>query len=225
MNGDAAEAPAASSPAGASAVLLVFAKAPVPGRVKTRLAADVGAAAATAVYRVMGRTVVDAVRVGPWRTVVCYHPPDALAEVRAWLGGELDYWPQQGHDLGARMDQALRRALASSSRACLIGTDTPRVDAARVHEALVALEAADVVFGPAEDGGYYLLALRQPAPELFRRIPWGTSRVLARSTARAAAAELSVALLPPLADVDTVSDLASFPDLARTIDGTGGLAP
>lgn len=199
-------------------MLLVFAKAPVTGRVKTRLAADVGTRAATAIYRIMGRTVVDAVRSGPWRTVVCYHPPDALAEVRAWLGEELEYWPQQGPDLGARMDQAFGRALGSTRRVCLIGTDTPAVDAARIHEALAALEAAEVVFGPAVDGGYYLLALREPMPELFRQIPWGTSQVLARSTAKAGAAELSVALLEPLADVDTVSDLASYPDLARAID-------
>ncbi len=221
MNGNAAGGPPASPvpPGGAPAVLLVFAKAPVAGRVKTRLAADVGAQAAAAIYRLMGRTVVDAVRGGPWRTVVCYHPPDALAEVRAWLGEELEYWAQQGADLGTRMDQALRRALGSARRACLIGTDTPAVDAIRVREAFTALEGAHVVFGPANDGGYYLLGLREPAPELFRQIPWGTSQVLARSTAEAAAADLSVALLAPLDDVDTVSNLTDYPDLARVIDG------
>ncbi len=217
---DPAPQPSSTGRPDAPRILLVFAKAPVAGEVKTRLAAGVGDHAAAEIYRVMGRRIVEAVRNGAWRTVVCYAPPGALTEVREWLGEDHEYWAQRSGDLGARMDQALRAALAQAPRACVVGTDAPDLDAARVGEAFEALDGADVVFGPADDGGYYLLALRAPArPELFRRMPWGTSEVLARSRERAELLGLSVAMLDPLRDVDTMSDLAEYPDLLPARDG------
>lgn len=190
------------------AVLLVFAKAPRPGAVKTRLAADVGADRAARIYRAMGRGVLDGVRGGAYEAVVCYTPAGAGEEVRAWLGeGGMAFRPQADGDLGARMAEAFAYALGRASRACVIGTDAPDVDGRRVEEALAALDAADVVLGPAVDGGYYLMALRAPARGLFEGIPWSTDRVLERTVERAGELGLTVHLLERLADVDRAADL------------------
>ncbi len=188
--------------------LLVFARAPEAGRVKTRLAAAIGDSRAHEVYRQLGRRVVDQVRDGPWSTVICHDPPGAERALRAWLGDDrLKFQPQDPGHLGERMAAALKDALSTGAPACLVGTDAPGVDASLVSEAFDALEQADVVFGPALDGGYYLVALRSPAPELFRDIPWSTGQVLSRSVDRARTMGLRVHLLLPLRDVDTLADL------------------
>lgn len=189
-------------------MLLVFAKAPRPGHVKTRLAVDVGHREAARIYRELGREVVDAVRPGPWRTVVAYAPRGAGREVADWLGRrDVEYWVQEGDDLGERMERAFDRAFGSASRVCVVGTDAPSVDGSVVAEAFRALDDADVVVGPARDGGYYLLALARPLPRLFRDIPWSTEAVLATTLDRVRAAGLSHHLLTPLTDVDTLADL------------------
>ena len=192
-------------------VLLVFARAPRPGRVKTRLAADLGEERAAAVYRALGRGVVDRVRGGPWRTWIVHDPPDAAAaaEVEAWLGAEgLELHPQDPGDLGRRMERAFDRAFrAGARRVAVVGTDAPDVDAAHVGAALDALDDADVVLGPAADGGYWLLALARPRPELFRDVPWSTAQVLGVTRRRAAALGLRVRELEVLTDVDVAADL------------------
>lgn len=189
--------------------LIVFAKAPRPGTVKTRLAADLGDDEAARIYRALGRGVVDAVREGPWRTVVAFAPPGAREEMEAWLGAHgLAFRPQTGGDLGARMYGALAAELAAgANRVCVVGTDAPGVDAALVHEAFAALEERDVVLGPARDGGYYLLATTRPHRGLFQDIPWSTPQVLERTRRRAGELGLDVHLLAPLTDVDRLADV------------------
>lgn len=192
-------------------LLLVFVKAPRPGRVKTRLARDVGAETAARIYRRMGRAVVDAVSDGPWKVRIYYTPTDAEEEVRDWLfegGAEpLEMADQSPGDLGERMRRALEEGLGEAERVCVIGTDAPDLDAGLVDVAFRSLEGHDVVLGPALDGGYYLLGLRAPQPELFREIPWSTDQVLNRTLERAAGLGLTCALLPSLSDVDTLEDL------------------
>lgn len=189
--------------------VLVFARAPVPGRVKTRLAADVGDDEAARIYRRLGRDTVDAVRDGPWSVTVHVEPPDAEAidSVRAWLGPRVRYRGQVAGDLGDRMASAIEDALARVEAVCVVGTDLPHLDASMVRGAFEALENHDVVLGPATDGGYYLIGMTDPHPELFREIPWSTEDVLAHTVQRAADRELRVAKLEPRTDVDTVADV------------------
>ncbi len=191
--------------------LLVFARAPVVGTVKTRLAATLGDEAATRIYRRMGRHVVDRVRGGPYRVALFYDPPGARAQLQEWLGTEgLLFHAQPRGDLGERMLSAFRWAFASGGAACIIGTDAPDIHSALVLRAFQALEgsnAPDAVFGPAADGGYYLLGLRGMVERLFEGIPWGTGRVLAESLRVAESVGLSVELLPTLADVDRPEDV------------------
>ena len=196
------------------ATLLVFAKAPRPGEVKTRLARSLGRGgspdheAATALYRRMGRLIVGRVAEAPAILTVCYDPPGAEAEVRDWLGPAPErYWQQGAGNLGERMSRMFTLAFEVPGRAVVIGTDTPAVGAGTVTRALAALDTADVVLGPSRDGGYYLMALREPCPALFRGIAWSTGTVLAETLARARQCRLRVTLLEVESDVDTAADL------------------
>jgi len=210
---------------------VVFVKAPRPGATKTRLVPVLGAEGAAALSRAMAEAALAATTPGPgeYERLVFFDPPDAAGELRSWLPG-LRLIPQAGADLGERMQNALAHALGrGADRAAVIGTDTPRVDRERVNEALTALDTADLVLGPAEDGGYYLLALSRTWPELFTGVSWSTPEVRTETLERAAALGLRVHQLPFLRDVDTADDLraewpglrprlVSNPDLVRAID-------
>jgi rSAM/selenodomain-associated transferase 1 len=189
----------------------VFARAPQLGRVKTRLAADVGNAAALAAYLELGRTcwheVTMARRLTAARAILAFTPSDAEESMAAWLPGADAYLPQCAGDLGARMRHALERETAAGARRILtIGTDCPTLSAATIVVAFDSLRDADVVIGPATDGGYYLIGVREPHEVLFRDVPWSSDRTLAVTLERAGEAGLSVRLLEKLSDVDTLSD-------------------
>jgi hypothetical protein len=177
--------------------------------VKTRLAAAIGPEAAADLYRALVEHVLETTtpEPGQYERLVFFDPPEALDEMRAWLPG-VRLLAQSGGGLGARMADAFARAFARGARrVAIVGTDVPGVSRATANEALSALDAADVVIGPAEDGGYYLLALREPQPGLFAGIEWSTPGVRGQTLERAAAAGLSVRELGRLRDVDTLEDL------------------
>lgn len=190
------------------AMVLVFARAPRAGDVKTRLAASVGDRAAADIYRRMGRMVIDQLAGVHAVITVCYDPRGAEEEVRAWLGDAPErYWPQPEGDLGRRMRLMFDRAFEVADRAVVIGTDAPMVGADTVLRALEALDSADVVLGPATDGGYYLMGLRAPGPALFTDIPWSTETVLSDTVARARASGARLTYLEVRSDIDTADDL------------------
>ena len=191
--------------------LVVFARAPELGRVKTRLAAEVGAERALAIYRELASRVLDAVRDGPHQIVIAHSPADAEPGMRAWLGDAFAYAPQCDGNLGARMTHAFASTLeAGAERVVLIGTDCPTIGAETVAAAFAALDEADVVFGPALDGGYYLVGARKLHPLLFQAVPWSSERTLAVSLDLARRAGLRLALLPSMRDVDTAADWRAY---------------
>jgi hypothetical protein len=202
--------------------LVVFLKHPRPGGVKTRLAAAIGAEAAAGLYRALAEQVLEATTpaAGDYERLVFFDPPESLPQMRHWLPG-VRLMAQSGDELGARMADAFARAFArGASRVAIVGTDAPGVSRATVREALSALDTADVVIGPADDGGYYLIALRAPRPELFAGIEWSTPGVRGQTLARAAAAGLSVRELARLRDVDTLEDLrAEWPAVRALLGG------
>lgn len=190
--------------------MLVFLRAPEPGKVKTRLAASIGAPAALAIYRRLAEhTLAEARALAEEVQVRVHHTPaDAAPAVRAWLGDGLALLPQAEGDLGARMGDAFDRAFADGcGRVVIIGSDLPEMSAGLLRSAFAALDQADAVIGPARDGGYYLLGLTHPVSGVFDGIAWSTPEVFAGTMLRLRAAGMEPVTLPTLADVDVVADL------------------
>ena len=178
--------------------LSIFAKAPVPGHVKTRLRPVLDEEQAARLAAAFVRdTLLKAAQLGPPVTV--YYAGDRALLVP--LAPPNVRWAEQaGGDLGARM--------ACVPAPCLIlGADSPHLPLSLLSAALAAVPAYDVVLGPADDGGYFLIGLRAPQPALFEGIAWSTETVLAQTLAKAAALTLSVSLTPPWYDLDTPDDL------------------
>ena len=197
----------------ATDVLAVFVKDPRPGTVKSRLAGALGAEAAAAVYRVMAEGVVrrTAPRSDEYGRVIVFDPPESGGTVGEWLGVEAAVlMPQSPGDIGARMARAFEELFERGARrVALTGTDVPALEREDVRAALESLDEHDVAIGPATDGGYYLIALKRPQPELFRGIGWSGPGVLTRTLERAATGNLDVRVLRTMGDVDTVEDLAA----------------
>ena len=192
-------------------------KAPVPGLVKTRLAASLGEERACQIYRLMVERVFAEVP-AHWRIEVHGAPPEKLDVLAAWLGARAAYRPQCGGDLGARLIHASASAFAAGAESVvLLGGDCPWQTRAFFQEAETALAAHDLVIGPARDGGYTLLAAKTLHCELFEGIAWSTASVFAETLARTLSLGLRVALLDPLEDVDDVAAwqaarIGFFPD-------------
>lgn len=192
--------------------LIVFLKAPRPGTVKTRLARALGPEVACDAYRRLVATLLNQLAELPG-VELCYSPDDALEEVRPWLREGWRSAPQRDGDLGERLRRAFDRTFAEGAeRIVVVGSDCPTVIPSDIHAAWNGLHTHDVVLGPAIDGGYWLIGLRRPQPELFRDIPWGESTVLRRTVERARRSGLSLELLREQRDIDTVDDWRHFLD-------------
>ncbi len=189
-----------------------MARHPVPGRVKSRLAVHLGPERACALYRAFVLDLAERLRTLPYEVTWVYEP--ATAPFHELVGGARCR-AQTGSDLGERMAHAIAASMRDGATPVLvIGADVPHVPAASLAEAVAVLAGnVDLVLGPAEDGGYYLVGLSAPAPALFRKVPWGTARVLEVTLARAADAGLRTHLLPPTFDVDEVQDLERLAEL------------
>lgn len=188
--------------------LLVFLKAPRIGFVKTRLAREVGEAQAHAAYVALVERQLAALPASV-RVDVVFTPAEAEDELRDWLGGGFEYFAQVEGGLGERLDAAVAAAFErGAARVICIGGDCPGLGAETIAaaDALLA-EGKDLVFGPSEDGGYYLLGLRRPIPEIFTEIPWSGPDTLEASVKKAQALELSFGILETLYDVDRSVDL------------------
>lgn len=188
--------------------LLIFIKNPIPGKTKTRLAAEVGNDRALRMYDQLltyTRGVAEAVRA---RRMLYYS--ETILSNDGWSNTHFEKYVQEGTDLGARMEKAFVRAFEQSNRVLIIGSDCPGISAALLEEAFNALDAADMVLGPALDGGYYLLGLRKLQPALFHDMVWSTDRVAAETLGRAAKLGLRVHQLVPLSDVDYLEDWVRY---------------
>ena len=197
-------------PAGGGDRLIVLSRYPLPGETKTRLIPAIGAVNAARCQQRMTEHAVTVAKAAAGEVEFRYAGGTA-AKVRRWLGGTVIAKAQGPGDLGRRLDRSFGEAFADGcARVVLIGADTPGVTAPILAEAAAALDDHDVVLGPADDGGYYLIGLRQPAG-LVDRIAWSTSTVLAETTARAREAGLSIRMLDRLSDVDLPGDFDRLP--------------
>jgi rSAM/selenodomain-associated transferase 1 len=199
-------------------LLQQFAKAPVAGSVKTRMIPSLDAREACTLHEQLltwtGTQLLAA----------------QLAPVELWVSGSGNYpvfnrllaqgvsglREQSGPDLGARMYHALADGLARHEQVILVGSDCPAIDAAYLALAVTALASNDLVLGPADDGGYVMIACRRVVPEVFADIRWGTDSVLAETVVRVRAAGLDYELLPSLCDIDRPEDLAYWYELSSS---------
>jgi rSAM/selenodomain-associated transferase 1 len=188
----------------------IMAKAPRPGTVKTRLCPPLDAEEAAGLYRCFLLDKIAAVRaLEGAHPVVAYTPAAARAEFAALAPG-FALVAQRGPDLGARLHATLASLLAEGhAGAVAIDSDTPTLPRALLQQAVdcLARPGPDLVLGPTEDGGYYLIGVRAARRELFDGMPWSTPVVLAETLRRAAAAGLRTTCLPAWFDVDTPEDL------------------
>lgn len=189
--------------------LVLFAKYPLAGYAKTRLIPALGAEGAARVHRHLARRTVDTLRLSGAPVEVRFAGSDRAA-FEAWLGDGISLIEQVEGDLTERLIDAAR-----NHPHIFFGADTPDLDVEVVHQAIRALERHDIVIGPAEDGGYYLIGMREARPELLRDMPWSTEHVTPETLLRCEALGLSVALLPVLADCDRPEDLDRWPELVR----------
>jgi hypothetical protein len=198
--------------------VLVIAKAPVAGRVKTRLTPPCTPAGAAALAAAALADTLAAVarsrRAGRRVLVLDGEPGD-------WLPRGFEVVPQRGDGLAARLAAAFADV---GGPALLIGMDTPQVTPALLDDGLRALERADAAFGPALDGGYWAIGLRRPDPAVFRDVPMSAGETAAAQRARLAELALTTAELPPLIDVDTIADARRVAAAAPATRFAGALA-
>ena len=187
--------------------LVLFTRYPRPGQAKTRLIPALGAIGAAELHRRLTETTL-ATLLTTGLAVELWVTGAPVAAFEAWLGKTIPIQLQDGEDLGARMNRALQ-----PTPAIVVGSDIPSLAAAHIAQAAALLADGKVALGPAEDGGYYLIGLPNPAPFLFEAMIWSTSAVLAQTRRRLEAHAVPYGLLPTLPDLDRPEDLARFPGL------------
>jgi len=195
-------------------LLIIFAKYPEAGQVKTRLAAKLGDTEAVRIYRACTELVISAafpVDMNEYAAAIACWPPEKIQAMKEWLGPSMKVFSQQGHDLGSRMHNAFTDGLAEGyQKIIIIGADCPAVTHELIMRAFACLDNAAVVIGPATDGGYYLIGLRHPIATLFEGISWGSDRVCEQTLSHCLALNIPCALLPELRDIDRSEDLEYY---------------
>lgn len=212
-----------------SSVCIVMVKAPRAGAVKTRLVPPLAREEAASLAECFARDTVAAVRRVVRDVVVAYAPDDGRGALEALFKDEgLLWFAQRGEDLGARIESAASHAFARGrGPVVIVGTDSPTLPPAFVERAVASLSAGetDVALGPTEDGGYYLVGLRQTFGGLFRHVEWSTPRVYRQTADNASRLGLRVLELPRWYDVDTHADLLRLRDELLSDEASRTRAP
>ena len=198
-----------------SPCLVVAAKQPERGKVKTRIASELGDDQASEVYRcALFDTLALVLSISEVTPALSYAPStDDARRYFADIAPAFLLMPQAGATLGERLNDTLARLLARFSPVVLIGSDGPDLPAAFLTRAFDLLrDGTDVVLGPANDGGYYLIGMKSMQPALFQRIDWSTEAVAQQTRERASEAALNMVELPYWHDLDTVADLQALID-------------
>ena len=194
--------------------IIIFAKAPLPGQVKTRLIPLLGAEGAADLARCMlQRILEEALACGADRVELCGSPaPGDTAWGSLQIPDGILLAAQDEGDLGQRMLHAMARGLQTSDAVILAGADCPGLDRRVLHRAMQSLEEHDAILVPAFDGGYVLLGLKRIHPAIMQDIPWNTGEVLPHTLQRLEELGYSVDLHAPQQDIDSADDLACLPD-------------
>jgi rSAM/selenodomain-associated transferase 1 len=202
--------------------LLVVAKQPLPGQTKTRLCPPLSSTQAANLYECFLRDTLDIMRQVQGVQRVIGFLPEGAREYFRQLAPEMDLICQLGASLGERLDHLLTQALASGSqRAVVMDSDSPTLPPEYISQAFERLTDADVVIGPTRDGGYYLIGMKRPQSHLLRQVQMSTPHVLDDTLALAESTGLSVSLLPPWYDVDTMADLRQLDEEITRLSKNG----
>lgn len=186
--------------------IILMAKNPVQGKVKTRLVKDTSPEKATAVYlQLLEKTCTTMAKVKQVCPII-YHSPELLDNA-PWVPEGFKHELQSSGDLGQRMYQALTNELKTHEKVIIIGSDCAVLEVQHLQQAINTLDIADVVLGPSEDGGYYLIGMKSMHPELFIDINWGNDTVFEDTMQKIESKRLSLYLLPWLYDIDHETDL------------------
>jgi len=205
-------------------LLVIMAKEPVPGQVKTRLSPELTPQEAAGLYRCfLQDSIAEMGNIDGIDLAIAYAPATARATFAALADDRFVLFPQQEVELGQRMLTIFKERIAQGYGAvCIMDSDSPDLpkEIVRASFRLLAVGKADVVLGPCTDGGYYLLGMKYPHPELFTDIPWSSGDVLSVTMQKAQKAGLKTALLPPWSDIDTYRGLTAF--YQRNISNAAG---
>ena len=201
--------------------IIVFARLPVKGRVKTRLAKELGIDVATSFYKVCAEHTFkeilkfDSTQVVPF---LFFSEESEIDEMRNWTKNKFRYYSQKGHDLGERMSNAFNTIFDAGYRnVILVGTDAPGISAELITDAFSQLKDYNCVIGPSEDGGYYLMGLKQKLFYLFNEMEWSTNAVFSRTIERLKQRNHDYALMQKMIDIDTKEDLKKWSDNYKSV--------
>ena len=205
--------------------VIMFAKEPVPGSVKTRLHIHLSPTEAAQLYSAFVVDTADTLaQTSAQRKIVAYTPASGLEPIRHLLGplsAEFEYLPQADADLGGRMGELFKKCFdEGAERVVVVGSDSPSLPSSIVDEALSLLQRHPLVLGPSVDGGYYLLGQRSSNERLFKDVDWSTGRVLEQTLDKVPGE--SIGLLPPWYDVDSPAEAAFLKVHLRAIKQAGG---
>ncbi len=200
--------------------VIIMAKAPVPNEVKTRLTPHLGPEAASLIYHNFLLDKIEQVKSIEAHRYVAYTPQTSESLFRSIMPPGFSLISQEGEDLGEKLSNVSKGLFEQGAeKVVMLDSDTPNLPTDLIREAFSGLDEVDVVLGPCEDGGYYLIGMRSWVQELFRGIPWSTADVTKMTVKKAQALGLRVLLLERWYDVDTIKDLKRLKrDMGRPDD-------
>lgn len=192
--------------------IIIFAKQPSAGKVKTRLAKSTGEQFAVSFYRLVTEQLMNELRnFSEFKKYLFFSPESHKNVMRNWFGNGFIYVKQKGTGLGLRMKDAFEIVLSEGNdRIIIVGTDVPDLSSDVILNAFSKLELFDVVIGPCTDGGYYLLGMKQSIPEIFENIKWSTDTVFKSTIKKLDQLNLSYLVLDEFQDIDTEDDLNNW---------------
>ena len=192
-----------------STSLIIFAKSPTPGKVKTRLTPFITPTEAAELYKAFIADIIfNAHKLKCERITITFTPSNAEATFHGICGHSVNYLPQKGGNLGERMKNAFKHSFhKGSTRTVIIGTDSPTLPLSYIQNAFDVLKEVPVTIGPTFDGGYYLIGLSEQSDAIFEGIDWSTSKVFGQTLTRIQTINKQLYVLPPWYDVDTPDNL------------------
>ncbi|MGA8262806.1 MAG: TIGR04282 family arsenosugar biosynthesis glycosyltransferase [Ignavibacteriaceae bacterium] len=192
--------------------VITFCKYPVEGKVKTRIAKTMGNEFAVKLYTMFAEhTFRELLKTDSVFPYLFFYGDDERKKIKEWAGSEFLFEPQEGNELGDKMYNAFKKVIdRGSTKTIIIGTDIPDMSSDIIRKAMQTLDNSDVVIGPSNDGGYYLLGMKKLYRSLFTGIEWSSNSVLRVTLEKVNALNLSYSILPEFIDIDTENDIKKW---------------